>query len=334
MLKVAAVTQVKNEDVFLPLWRRYYGGHFGFSNLFVIDDGSTDGSTNGLASTQVLVRPQGPFDERERARAISALLEALLEFYDWVIYTDVDEFLILDPLLKMDFASYLDRVEWSHLNAVGINVLHNIFWEKQYDPKTPVFHQRSFGKLDRAYFKQLVHREPVIFEPGFHFSNHTRNISPGLYLVHLARFDKENTGRRWLVRNRIAWSEDAVRNGHSVQFRVPADKYVSDVYNVPVSGFMSSATPEQFSSYVMNFLGRVQREESQLDIYSNLSYQEELPILRFPSRFRSTIPAATAPLSESELSLQSILAFDGLFDPVVLYKRALEKSREESDVKC
>jgi len=38
------MTMVFNERIFLPIWLAHYGVQFGYENLFIIDDGSNDGS--------------------------------------------------------------------------------------------------------------------------------------------------------------------------------------------------------------------------------------------------------------------------------------------------
>lgn len=325
MLKIAVLTQVKDEELLLPLWRRYYGGQFGYQNLFVIDDGTTDGSTANLTPTQVLARPQRPYDERERTDEISMFLEELLKFYDWVIYTDVDEFLVLDPLLKMDFQSYLQQVSGRHLNAVGINVLHNIYSEAEYAADLPVFQQRRYGAFDRSYFKQLVHSYRVRFIPGFHTSNRPRNFAPGLYLMHLAHFDRGNTRQRWLVRNSIKWSQNAIENQHGMHFRMPVDAYVAERHGIHQGKFAAAASAAQFMPMVLAFLAKLEKEQSPEAIGETFQYQERLPLLHFPERFRNVIPATTAPLSTAETARQSPVIFDHLFEPEALYHAALAR---------
>lgn len=320
MPHIAVVTQVNNEDLFLPLWRRYYGGHFGYDNLIVIDDGSTDHSTENLAPTHVVKRPQRPFDERERADEISLFLDALLKLYDWVIYTDVDEFLVLDPLIKMDFSAYLGKVGGKHLNAVGINVLHNVHTETEYSRDAPVLHQRRFGVIDNMYCKQLIHSHRVRFTPGFHWSNRARNFAPGLYLLHLARFDKENTRRRWMVRNGIVWTTHAMENGHSVHFRVPADAYVAQMYSIPSGRFADAATPAHFMPMILSFLARIEHEASSGDTEATGTFLRQLPILQFPERFRDIIPAVMTPLTAEEVAVQAPADLDPDFDPDSLYR--------------
>ena len=42
------MTVVRDERVMLPLWTRHYGAQLGVENLYVIDDNSSDGSTDDL----------------------------------------------------------------------------------------------------------------------------------------------------------------------------------------------------------------------------------------------------------------------------------------------
>ena len=96
-MKIAAITMAFDEPFFLPLWIRHYGEAFGYENLYVIDDGSTDGSAQGLGAANVMRRPRVPFDDQERADLISLIEIELLRTNDAVVYTDTDEFIIADP---------------------------------------------------------------------------------------------------------------------------------------------------------------------------------------------------------------------------------------------
>ena len=42
----AVVTMVHNESVFLPIWLRYYSRFFAPEDIYVLDNDSTDGSTD------------------------------------------------------------------------------------------------------------------------------------------------------------------------------------------------------------------------------------------------------------------------------------------------
>src|SRR5581483_1471923 len=123
-MKIAAVTMVYNEAHFLPRWIRHYAAQVGAGNCTVIDHGSDDGCTDALPGVNLLRIPRSPTDEVERARFLSGFCASLLSWYDWVIYTDVDEFLVADP---DHFASLPDLLAASAhpvITSIGFNLHH------------------------------------------------------------------------------------------------------------------------------------------------------------------------------------------------------------------
>lgn len=201
MLKIAVVTMVYDEREFLPLWRSHYGRLVGLENLFIVDDGSTDGSTDGLEPSHVIRRPKSPIDQIVRAAMISNFTGSLLAHYDVVIFSDVDELLVVDPAINLSFAQYLARVPGQHLNAIGLNVVHQIEQEPDYAPHLHLLEHCRWVQFDFADCKQLIHRSPVSFHPGFHGTNWPLNFAPGLYLFHLRAVDK-NIGLRRIEHRR------------------------------------------------------------------------------------------------------------------------------------
>jgi hypothetical protein len=89
--KVAAVTMVYNEDVYLPIWMKHYSRQVGVENCYVVDHGSTDGSTENLGRCNVLRIPRSPYDPFKQSAFNSEFCSSLLHWYDWVVYSDVDE---------------------------------------------------------------------------------------------------------------------------------------------------------------------------------------------------------------------------------------------------
>ena len=73
--RIAVVTDVLSDQHFFPLWRRYYGGLFGDTNLFVVTyAGAAAFPDAGLGG--VLRLPVG-YDDRTRASAITDLVALL-----------------------------------------------------------------------------------------------------------------------------------------------------------------------------------------------------------------------------------------------------------------
>ena len=121
-VSVAAVTMVYNEPDFLPRWIKYYSSQVGKDRCYIIDHGSSDGSTEGL-SVNVLRIPRSPMHDEKRARFISDFASSLLEWHDAVIYSDVDEFLVADPTYYELLPDFCLRSPHLTTNAIGVNVL-------------------------------------------------------------------------------------------------------------------------------------------------------------------------------------------------------------------
>ena len=92
----AVVTIVQDEPVFLPIWLRYYSRFYGQDDLYVLDHGSTDGSTDGPGFVRVpLSHPT--HDVAWMRDMMQRQQHELLESYRTVICVDVDEIVAPDP---------------------------------------------------------------------------------------------------------------------------------------------------------------------------------------------------------------------------------------------
>lgn len=193
--KVAALTMVYNERDLLPIWLRYYGNQVGQQNCFVLDHGSDDGSTDMLGAANRIRVPRSEFDEFKRAASISALCESLLQWYDFVVYTDVDEILVPDPGIASTLLNYCTADRFDVTTAIGLNLIHRVPSEPRLDLARPIMQQRSVAMPIASMCKPSLVRRPVKWAIGFHSYDGPVKFD-GLYLFHLAYADKDTALRR------------------------------------------------------------------------------------------------------------------------------------------
>jgi hypothetical protein len=186
-LKVAAVTMVFNEAHLLPRWIRHYAPQFGPENCTVIDHGSDDGCTDAMGRVNLVRIPRSPTDE-----FISGFCASLLTWYDWVIYTDVDEFLVADPAYYASIRELLVASPHKVITAVGFNVHHNDPREPPIDPERPVSEQRRWMMMVVAMCKPLAISRPVQWAAGFHSSD-AEVAFDRLFLFHLRNYDTQQS---------------------------------------------------------------------------------------------------------------------------------------------
>ncbi len=195
--RFSAITMVRNDAFFLPKWINYYGGIFGFENLYVIFDGfdQTRPNCEGAEQVNFVSIPHKSeklsHGDRTRANFVSHLSNSLFRYYDGVIFTDADEFLVVDPNTKTDLVTYLSRVKARvSIAALGIDVIHDRTNEPDLDPSKPYLEQRHFGQIDSIYSKPSTLFRPARRGGGGHrLKYHFSRIDPNLYLFHFGLVD-------------------------------------------------------------------------------------------------------------------------------------------------
>ncbi len=203
---LAAITMVYNEPNYLPIWLGYYSRQVGAENCFIVDHGSDDGSTSGLGAVNVLRLPRSPMDDPKRTRFISSLTNGLLEYYDTVIYSDVDELVIAHPGRFDGLLDFAVKNAVPTLWAAGFEVQHLPDEEPPIDLARPILQQRQWARFWGGECKCVLTRTPISWEPGFHRSN--AEVAFGdLTLFHLRYFDRD-LGLKRLAKTRVqAWPD-------------------------------------------------------------------------------------------------------------------------------
>ena len=91
-----AITIVHNEPVFLPIWLSYYSRFFAPEDIYVLDNDTTDGSTDSGGFVRIPVH-HDPVDVTWMVETVRELpARAARQRYDVVLVTDVDEIVTPD----------------------------------------------------------------------------------------------------------------------------------------------------------------------------------------------------------------------------------------------
>jgi hypothetical protein len=213
----AVLTMAHNESVFLPIWLRYYSRFIAPEDIYVLDNDSTDGSTETGGFVRIEVA-HGMFDEAWRRQVIEQHQHELIERYDNVLVTDVDEIVAPDPEWGT-LGHYLDRFDEPWVNCLGYEVLHMRDREPPYRPDRPVLEQRGYWYANDGYDKPALASEPMHWKPGFHRrADDAFKPDPELRMIHLHRMDYDLCLDRHRRLRARPWSREDMDSGRGSHF--------------------------------------------------------------------------------------------------------------------
>ncbi|NRP14116.1 hypothetical protein XMM379_000271 [Aliiroseovarius sp. xm-m-379] len=275
----AAMTTVRNDDLFLPKWIDHYGRAFGHRHLYVFLDGHDQEKPDCEGADQVnfLYLPHQPMERvgamRRRARVMSALARGLYRYFDSVLACDVDEFLVVDPNLNTTLAGYLslltDKVS---VSGLGLDVGQHMVEEGPLDPSRPFLDQRRYAHLSARYTKPITTFRPVTWGSGMHrIKGHGFRIDPNLFTFHFGMVDYERSTGKTLDKDRLAtgWGGHLERREALFKIITEARAHDGDTY-FPTA---RQRQRRERAPYALNKPGMLKDE----------------PVVTIPDRFRGLI---------------------------------------------
>ena len=165
---IAIFTVVKNESYFLKKWIQYYSQFFDLQDMLVLNNNGDDGCINNIhIRTQLLVGNHN-LDWQWLTQHVRLQFETLLHDYKYVMYVDVDEFIV--PTHNPNLRSYIEQ----QINT-GQHSATNEQWHSQHqrnDAGALLLHAKLFDMQYTAQRYQQVLHQFSKFEPGAPISDH------------------------------------------------------------------------------------------------------------------------------------------------------------------
>jgi hypothetical protein len=287
---VAVLTMARDEGRMLSRWVDHYGHHVGHENLVVLDDNSEDGSTCGLPCT-VHRHPPMPGHKRFEVRLmelVSGLAQGLLAVYDFVVFVDVDEFLVPDPKNYDRLVDFLaTRRDSPVLAPVTLNVVHHVRVEGPLDRDQPVLGQRRFAKFVPLMCKPCVKQVPARWRYATHGIMAPFEVDPELFMIHLKFHDRDALRAVADQRRRMV---DADGRGGGSSWRAGGEPLASRLESF-VAGVDPDDVPEfdpsslDLKALVHRTAGGAYRTVPQGQVRA----MESQPLLRVPERLYGTL---------------------------------------------
>jgi hypothetical protein len=225
----ALQTMVRDEALFLPIFLRYYSRFFAPEDIYVLDHGSVDGSTEAGDFVRIPVERE-MVDNTWILDQIKSHQRTLLESYDVVLTVDADEIVAPDPAWGT-LGEYLAGFQEDWVNCLGYEILHLPDREPPFDPSRPVLDQRAYWFAADGYDKPSLATVPTPWEIGFHAREDRRlNLDPDLHLIHLHRLDHELSRARHRRSSEWSWASRDLEGGWGRHNRIAGDEEFDEWY--------------------------------------------------------------------------------------------------------
>ena len=230
---LAAVTMVYNEPEYLPIWIRHYTRHVGARNCYIIDHGSTDGSTDDVGGCNIIRIPRSPYDPVQQSAFSAKFCSSLLSWYGRVLLSDVDEIMLPDPLVASTLSAYATQNLPEVVNAIGLNLVHRLDHEPDVDLSQPIIAQRPYAFACSPMCKPIMIARDVRWAGGSHSADAVVSFAD-LYAFHLRWFDRRIGFARMARSRAMAWANER-SGGHARVTDAVFDTQLRGFAHLPVT---------------------------------------------------------------------------------------------------
>ena len=191
---VAVITMARDEGTMLRRWVEHYSREVGAENLVVVDDNSSDGSTDDLPCPVLRIPPLTKKSfEPARMGLLGGLSAGLLEAYDAAIFCDVDEFIVADPKNHESLRHFVAaRPGRQAVGVMGLNLVHDVTNEPPLVDAEPILGQRRLAKFLPLMCKPSLKWEPANWALASHGIRCPFEVDPELFMFHMKFADRDH----------------------------------------------------------------------------------------------------------------------------------------------
>jgi len=206
-MNVAIFTIVRNEKYFLPIWLRHYCGVLEQADIYIIDNGTTDGSTDNVGCPVIFKTSKTAHNARWMLETVKEFQKKLLERYDYVVFAEADELIFHRHNELFKYIKYCDknivRCDGYDVKQILGNKKKKIDKEPEINLENPLLSQRKRWYSNTRFCKSLIARVPVRWDIGFHLCKNHSIIDKDIVLAHLHKLDIDLALKRNLERMNI-----------------------------------------------------------------------------------------------------------------------------------
>lgn len=191
-MKICAITMTYRDPWALDQWYRHYARHLGGNNLYVVAHGADPAVAGICPEASVVTIPRDRLDgfDTWRAGVLNGLQAALVNIYDWVIRTDTDELICLDPQRHASFSEFFASCDGNAVFALGLNVAEQP-GDRPLRAGEPALAARRHAEFSGHYSKAFavrtampLLRHGVAVRPR-RLQSYPFHLPRGVYLAHL-----------------------------------------------------------------------------------------------------------------------------------------------------
>ena len=214
-MKKAIFVLQHNESYYLPMWVKYYSQFFAPEDIYILAHNCTDKNAQQLDEYEKQgyqvkrLTTEEIFDHDWLLDTIHTFQRELLTRYDYVVFTDCDEFLC--PT-NCTLGEFIDNVTEPAYRALG----HDVIEDKMY--------------LSGGFNKTLISRIPLTWVHGYHTAQPDLPVTPNLHLYHIHKLNYQEAWERNLRLSQEKWDDFAIANQLSAQNRIAEEQAFKNMF--------------------------------------------------------------------------------------------------------